>query len=391
MYVDYGEVPPCIHTRLVLSHVEDEEYQVLTPDLDSYVESLSPQNPDFVNLWIGIAGGGVPPDVNPAHVYGFAPMSPADMSTHMAAGRALAEAERRRRGLPLRRGGGAAEREAPDGRSVWVLAEYIPGSKIGKRVFPPENTPELDGWALIKLMDSSLKERPCLIRRLKEEDIPAFCEERIGLARQSEAQEGDDLASGEDVRTLEVTYGLNGERQRGFRESVKQLQQVEFPDFPLEPRTALEYVKAVSSIAESATAQHHMWVGASKVPEGDRSIHEDEVLARIIDAALCYDCLNISNLACIELACRRRQLIAEAHSLSPAAPNYTGAEHFMGQTYRAGGGVVVPTLTEHVSRQLQAQSQIMKEKRKMAEAKAAKGKGKEAPKGAPKGAGGGGQ
>ena len=37
--------------------------------------------------------------------------------------------------------------------------------------------------------------------------------------------------------------------------------------------------KAVSSVAESCYAQHLSWVAQSKIPEGDRAIHEDEVLA----------------------------------------------------------------------------------------------------------------
>ena len=96
-------------------------------------------------------------------------------------------------------------------------------------------------------------------------------------------------------------------------------------------------MKAIASIFESATAQHHMWVRSSRTPDGDRSIHEDECLARILDAAVCYDALIVANLACMELVCRRRQLLAEAHSQNPAAPSYSGAEHLLGQTYKAVG------------------------------------------------------
>ena len=35
-----------------------------------------------------------------------------------------------------------------------------------------------------------------------------------------------------------------------------------------------------------------------------------------------------------------------------------------------GGAIVVPSLTEHVSKKLQAESQILKERRKLEEAKA---------------------
>ena len=75
--------------------------------------------------------------------------------------------------------------------------------------------------------------RPCLVRSLPEDDLASFCEERIGLARISEAVAGEDRTACDDVRTLEVTYGQNGERQRSFRETVKELTQTEFPDFPL--------------------------------------------------------------------------------------------------------------------------------------------------------------
>lgn len=400
-FLDYGEVPRCVHTRLIVGHIQGQEYQVLTPDFDCYVEEISNGNTDLVQHWLGAAGGGIPPGVPNRSVYGFRPMSANEFANRLAAGAALADAERARRGLnlPAPAGGvaaaavpAAAPAAAPGPDQFWVLAEHVEGRKVGERVVPPAGHPVDGDWGLMRITDSKNVERPTLICRISEDGLALFCEQRVQAARSTEATEGDDVSASDDCRTLEVTYGLNGERQRGFRESVKELHQTEFSDFPLEPRTCLEYVRAISSIAENSTAQHHLWVGASRIPEGDRSIHEDEVLARILDAALCYDCLNIANLSCMELVCRRRQLLAEAHAHSPAAPSYVGAEHFMGQTYKAGGGVVVPSLSEHVSRQLHAQAQILKEKRKMAEAKGgSKGKDKSAAKASAKPGGGGGQ
>eukprot|EP00438_Fugacium_kawagutii_P035321 Skav206911 [mRNA] locus=scaffold808:332320:333552:+ [translate_table: standard] len=400
-FIDYGEVPRCVHTRLIVGHIEADEYQILTPDFDCYIEQISSTNGDIVQFWLGQAGGGIPAGVPNRSVYGFRPMSANEFANRLAAGAALADAERQRRGLPVAGavapapGAPAAAGPAanPGDGKIWVIAEHVEGRKIGEKVFPPVGHLCDGDWGLMRISDSKNVERPVLIGLVSEADLGTFCEQRIAAARSSEAIEGDDFSASDDVRTLEVTYGLNGERQRGFRESVKQLQQVEFSDFPFEPRTCLEYVRAVSSIAESATAQHHMWVGSSKIPDGDRSIHEDEVLARIFDAAICYDCLNISNLSCMELVCRRRQLIAEAHSHSPAAPSYVGVEHFLGQTYKAGGGVVVPSLSDYVSKQLHAQAQIMKEKRKMSEAKGVGkgGKDKTGPKAPAKPGGGGGQ
>ena len=152
------------------------------------------------------------------------------------------------------------------------------------------------------------------------------------------------------------------------------MQEVEFDDWPLQPRTTLSYLKAVAGVAESCFSQHLAWVSQSRIPEGDRAIHENEVLSRILDTALVYDALNVSNLACMELVVRRKQLLAEAHSYNPMAPSYEGADHYMGTAYRPGGAIVTPELTEYVARKMQQESSILKERRKLSEATGSKGK-----------------
>lgn len=102
-----------------------------------------------------------------------------------------------------------------------------------------------------------------------------------------------------------------------------------------------------------------------------------------MDTAICYDCLQVSNLASFELLVRRKQLLAEAHSHNPAAPSYEGADYWMGNKYKHGGAIVVPSLTEHVSKKLQADSQILKERRKLEEAKG-RGRGRGNPQGGPR-------
>lgn len=187
---------------------------------------------------------------------------------------------------------------------------------------------------------------------------------------------------------MEVRYAPSGERFHSFKESIGEMVQSDFDDFPLEPRTALSYMKAVASVAESSFAQHLGWVSQSKIPDGDRAIHENEVLSRALDLAISYDALNIANLASFELLIRRKQLLAEAHAYNPSAPSYEGADHFLGTSYRPGGAIIVPELTEHVSRKLHQESQILKEKRKQAEMKgknSGKGGKSNAPPAKPKG------
>ena len=73
VFVDYGEVPQVVHTRLVAAHVQDDLYGIVTPDFDVYEEQLSALNPDVVSYHYGGPGlGAVPPaGVDPARVYGF--------------------------------------------------------------------------------------------------------------------------------------------------------------------------------------------------------------------------------------------------------------------------------------------------------------------------------
>lgn len=377
-YLDYGEAPACIHTRLVLMHIDDPaapgDHLICTPDFDVYVEQLDNANGDLAAFHPGLPDGNPPPGVNPAVIYGFGPMAPADYAKLLEDGRNEAARERALRGLPVAapvvRGGGP--NPPPAVNLVWVLAEFVEGRKLGEHVTPPAGIPSSGAWGLMDIADKNNVTKPCLIHQLPESDVPAFCDDRIRLCRLAESAEGEDRSAGEDVRTLEVKYGLSGERLRNFREAIHEMQVCDFEDFPFEPRTTYEYMKAIASISESATAQHHMWIGSSKIAEGDRSCFEDEVLARVLDLAVTYDNLNVTNLASMELVCRRRQLISDAHSNTPGAPSYMGAEYYMGQLYKQGGGIVVPALSEFVSRKMQAQSAILKEKRKLAEAKGGK-------------------
>ena len=374
VYLDYGEAPRVVHTRLVTGVVDTStfEFTILTPDHDEYIEVLDASNTDLVGIHFAGAGGGLPPGVPGNVVYAFAPMTAAELARWISRGRAAAEAERNRRGLgPVNP---PAQNVQPANTKVWVLCNMVEGHKIGETVQTPPNMVTLGDYGLMTLADSSGQMQTVMVKHLDHQDVPAFCESQIQLARSSEATEGDDRYAGEDIRTLAVKYSINGERQRSVKESIAEMVQVEIDDFPYDPRTSLEYLRGVTSVSESNYSQHLAWVQQSRIPEGSRAIFEDETLAKILDIAISYDCLNISNLASFELLCRRRQLIGEAHSYNPASPSYQGADFWLGDKYKHGGAIVVPSLSEHVSKKLQAESAIVKERRKLEEAKG-KGKG----------------
>ena len=386
VYLDYGERPICVHTRVVLAVVDHatHEYTVLTPDYDIYTEILGASNPDLTRFFTSGPNGGIPRGVSARNVYAFAPMSAIELSRFMQQGREEAEAEISRRGAPPAAGVGPLQSarpvsptggDIPGGEDhVWVLAEMIAGHKIGEEVEISASTPVLDDRALVRVNEASGKGVLAVAARVPRDDLSSFCDERIKACRIAEASQGEERHAGEDVRTMSVVYLANGDRGRNIKETVKEFRQVEFDDFPLEPRTCHEYLKAVTDVAESCYGQHLAWVAQSKIPEGDRAIYEDEVLSHALDLAIKYDCLNVVNLASFEVLIRRKQLLAEAHVI-PGAPSYEAADFFMGKRYRPGGAIVVPSLTEHVARRMHEESQVQKEKRKMLENKG-KGKGK---------------
>ncbi|CAE7387391.1 LYPLA1 [Symbiodinium microadriaticum] len=370
VYLDYGEVPQVIHERLVLGHVEGSDHIIATPDRDIYCETLDGANPDVSRIFNGGGRGGLPRGIARANIYGFGVMNAREYRTLLEQGRQELDAERGRRGVPLLGAGmagddangaaNAAPAVAPDASEKWVLAEFVPGHKIGEVVIlaPDALTDVCHG--LHRIVDSDGESHVVKIQKVNESDLDMFCEKRIQLCREAEAARGDDRVAGDDARTLSIKYGLNGERSRTFKDSIQEMRMVEFDDFPFNPRTCMDYVKAIANVAESSLAQHTMWVSQSGIPSGDRAIYEDDCLSRILDLAVKFDGLNVANLASFELLVRRRQLIAEAHAYSPGAPTYEAADHFMQVGHRPGGAIVVPTLTKHVAEKLHQEGQILK-------------------------------
>ena len=112
--------------------------------------------------------------------------------------------------------------------------------------------------------------------RVEKGNLGDFCDGRIASCRSSEASSeasfGEDKQAGDDARTMSMRYLAIGERGRNFRDSIKEFVQVEFDDWPLQPRTCQDYLSAISEVGESCYMQHLAWVQQAKIPEGDRAI-----------------------------------------------------------------------------------------------------------------------
>ena len=285
VYHDYGL--GVIHERVVLAHVDGLDYVIATPDRDVYTETLDldPSNGDLAGFHVGLPGGVLPAAIAGGNVYGFGALTAAEYRGLLEQGRTEATAEKARRGL-----GAMVADAAPAaaGERKWVLAEMVSGHKIGEEVQMAAGSSTDGDWGLHHMVDSDGQNRVVLVSLVKKDELDTFCDERILLCREAEAVSGEELISAEDDKTLSIRYGINGERSRGFKESVQEMRVSDFSDFPFNPRTCHDYMKAVSSVAESCLSQHNMWLTQSGIPAGDRSQFEDDCLARVIDYAVKY-------------------------------------------------------------------------------------------------------
>ena len=103
------------------------------------------------------------------------------------------------------------------------------------------------------------------------------------------------------------------------------------------------------------------------IPKGDRSTYEHECLSRIMESMITVDQLNVCALQSAELVMRRMQVIREAHRISPSAPDYTSADHFMGWKWRKSTQGIDAGLAAHVAAELKNEAAISKEARKARE------------------------
>ena len=82
----------------------------------------------------------------------------------------------------------------------------------------------------------------------------------------------------------------------------------------------------------------------------------------------------------MEMVIRRLQFIKTAYSQSASAPDFSGADHFMGWGPASAAAAVAPELAAHVATKFRDEAAILKESRKAAEERRTrppkKGKGK---------------
>ena len=328
--------PALYHVRRVMGlSAYPGWFVVLTPDFDFYVEECDPRNPDLQDIrMLGRARDGSA-GLAGAQLNQFAgdPAAEAGFSQWQADCRLLAHTfvPPGAPVLPVHMGaaagagppGAPAPAPAPAGPApltdvageIWVYAEDGTGFQKGDAVGGHAGALGFDDRGVLRLAGG----HTAFIRR-----IPT------GTA-------GDFKCL--DLRILPVVFDGQGERKRTWAGAVEDMNDEE-PEGGLlgvtAPRTALWNCKDIAENGGNPKAHVEWWARHSKIPEGDRSSYEMEVLGAVVYAMGCIDQLNLPALTSAELIFRRMALIKEAHRLSPSSPDYSASDYFMGWSGRRG-------------------------------------------------------
>ena len=385
--VCYGEPGPLYHMRVLLAHAGSDDWAILTPDHDIYIETMSPTNADFTDFFYAGETGNIPAHINPANVYAFTPLTPAELGAFRVQGEVLLQLELRPHRLPpnaldeelellllgqqllllrLRR---VHEEEAPkleaelelsvgvEPVDTWVALEdggqYKRGDVISRGPNPvPVGSQVIGERGVTPIAGGSI-----LMKKVKSSEVPSY---RM-----------------EDLRILPVHFDSQGVRRLEFPAAIALMDGTEPMGGGLQltgPSTTLRLLKDLRDQAFTPGTFHEHWLRTNDIPRGDRSIYEHEVLSRILESAIVVDQLNAPSLQSIELMCRRLQVIREAHRISPTQPDYSSADLFMGWKYRKSGQGIDQTLAQHVAGELKAEAAIAKESRKAREEQQARRK-----------------
>ena len=354
-FVDYGEQPPVVHSRLLAAHVQRSTWVIVTPDFDIYEEQLDDQNPDVSAVFQGGGGFGaaLPAGINSAHVYGFRPMTAVQYQQVLTQARQYAASLRVQLGLPppgLPAAVPAAAPAADAEGKVWVAMEHDHGKVAGEIIcdvglpLPAGSVTLGPDKALIPVNAGALYVKQVTKSKIATMDV-------------------------RDLRTLPLVFDEQGNRKAEFSRMVAKMTQDNMPGGGLMldgPASALGVLKGMVARGLTPITDHEHWVRTHDGLRGDRSVYEMEVITRALEAFATVDQINIPNSRGCELLLRRWQLIREAHRLNPAAPDYSASDVFMGWEYRRGDGVN-PELARFVAAELKDQAQIAKESRKARE------------------------
>ena len=365
--------PRVWHERWVVDHVNDENYAIVTPDQDVYIEQLSILNDDLRTLRIRPAGGGVPPGVNAGEIYALPAWGAGDLARLSAQATALAVAERAHLVAPaapvvaaapgaVAAAGSDDQPRAPGadavaaGSLVWVAAESCGGVRFGE-VIPNVLAAAVAGGKTVHTLANGQS---------------IFCE-CLGPENVSDF---NNKPSRCDLRINAVKINSVGTPERALGDIAAE--SVEYPvKWELTgPRTSKWCLHYLSVEALGFEAHHERFRQLCKLDASAWGVQEHFQLSMVLRQLIQVDMVNACNCIGIELMFRRVQTIEYAHAekAREAESKSIGGKLSLEEQYtfgslvrQAGTLLICPKLLEHVKAEVQKDVELQKNMRKARE------------------------
>ena len=399
------------HERLLLYPVSEKEWVIRTPDGDQYIEQIDALDPNGSSKLALCGPKGQAPDVLGGKFYRFAEradddelrqmigtakgqakeggstITPAFVMTKQGEKLALlpwlnpgAVAEQLQQRVALAKDDEKGEDLDPGEDHVWVSLESV-GNEItmGQEVALVSGDVRMGDRGLHVMSDGSI----VTVKRVTLEQATAGPTEPVGG--------GDaNMEQASDLRVISpAVYTKTGKRWGNFQSMIDHLAPEDMPDWPLEgERTAEWLCSFIVQHGPTPDARHTKWASEQGVGADTMGYILHDLIGYILELALSYDQLDISNLASMEMVARVYQLLEETKGTMMVE----GLEHYIGRSKTGGrkrGVALAPSLAKHVTTNLGTDIEILKQRRKAREEEAAAKDATKKHKGGNQGGGGG--
>ncbi|CAK0870502.1 unnamed protein product [Prorocentrum cordatum] len=169
-----------------------------------------------------------------------------------------------------------------------------------------------------------------------------------------------------DVRVHPVVYKALGSRRIGFGDAVERTVEHQWPDWPISgPRTTLWVCQFMKDNGLSPLGRHSKWRSEGRLALTDGGVAEHERCCSYLEQMVCFDQLNVPDVAAAEMICRSIQVQEETwrERFVSSADESLDSHLFYGTSTNRGNVCVHPQLLAHVGAELSKEYAVAKERR----------------------------
>lgn len=364
--------PRVIHERMILEHVNQENYVVCTPDRDIYVEELSVSNPDLRAFRLRPAPNQLPPGVAQNQLYGLPAWGAAELAAIRAEAADLGRQERANLGpggpvvAPAAAAAGVVQSQAPEGQGPgavrpdgadlkWVAAEGTSTVRFGQ-VIAGINIPMVRGGKAVHV----------------HEGHPIFCM----CIDSGSVVDFNNRPSACDGRILGRRMNAIGTPERTLSEVVAECHEYDMGWNLDGPRTAKWCLNYLVVEGLGFEGHHERFRQLCKLEPSSWGVQEHFQMSMVLRQMMQVDMINGFNTLSAELMFRRLQTIEYGHAERAREAESRGAggkltleeQYTFGSMIRQAGTLMVaPQLLTHVKEAVEKDVTLQKNLRKARE------------------------